>query len=132
MVNHKEQIAELKIRFLEYYKELPIIKLAAGWIGRTDDTITNWRKEDPEFSEQIDIAKSEWAKKTTKQVRSKEWLLERIMKDHFAQRNEVTGEDGGPVQFSNLTDEQLDEYINTKIRKAGVGTTSSGEGETSK
>lgn len=92
MTNDKN--LELKQKFLEYYKELPVIKLAAGWIGRTDDTITNWRKDDTDFSEQIDNAKSDWAKKTSKQVKSKEWLLERVMKDHFAQRQELTGADG--------------------------------------
>lgn len=88
---------ELKEKFLAYYRELPVIKLAAGWIGRTDDTITNWRKDDTDFSEQIDNAKSDWAKKTSKQVKSKEWLLERVMKDHFAPRQEITGADGEPL-----------------------------------
>src|SRR3990167_4693786 len=79
---------ELKDKFLEYFRNLPVLKLAAGWIGRTDDTITNWKKDDTWFSEQIDIAKSEWAQKTAKQVRSKEWLLERVLHDHFKERKE--------------------------------------------
>ncbi len=85
---------ELKEKFLSYFKELPVQKLAAGFIGRHEDTIADWKKADPEFSDQIEIAKSEWALKHSKRVRSEEWLLERVMKDHFAQRNEVTGKDG--------------------------------------
>lgn len=80
---------ELKDKFLEYFRNLPVLKLAGGWIGKSDDTITIWKRDDPWFSEQIDIAKSEWAQKTARQVRSKEWLLERVMSDHFKERKEV-------------------------------------------
>lgn len=84
----------MKEKYLEYYRELPIQKLAAGKIGRDEDTILRWKKEDTDFADQEQKAKSEWALLKTKQVKSKEWLLERVMKDHFSQRNELTGKDG--------------------------------------
>lgn len=85
---------ELKLKFLEYFRQLPVKKLAAASIGRTDDTILNWEKEDSDFSEQIEQAKAEWALSNIKRVKSREWLLERLMKDHFAPRQELTGKDG--------------------------------------
>lgn len=92
--NQKATIAQLKIKFLEYYRELPIIKLAAASIGRTDDTLSLWRAQDSDFSEAIDTAKAEWAKEKVRGVRSKEWLLERILKEQFAPRQELTGAEG--------------------------------------
>lgn len=89
---------KLKTRFLEYYRILPIQKLAANNIARNEDTITDWKKADQDFSDQIDIAKSEWAKDKTSRVKSKEWLLERVMKDHFAERKELTGPEGDSVK----------------------------------
>lgn len=85
---------EKKELFLAYYRQLPIQSLGAGIIGVDEDTITNWKKEDKEFSDCIAKYKSEWALDKTGKVRSKEWLLERVMKNHFAPRTELTGADG--------------------------------------
>lgn len=90
----KDNKLPLKEKFLEYYKELPNQRLAADYIGRDEDTIIAWKKDDSDFSEQVSLARAAWALTNTKRVRSKEWLLERIMKDHFAPRQELTGKDG--------------------------------------
>lgn len=74
----------LKEKYLEYYRGLPVQKLAADFINRSPDTIQDWMKEDEDFSAQVNQAKAEWATKTSKQVRSKEWLLERVMREEFA------------------------------------------------
>lgn len=84
----------LKVKFLEYYRQLPVQKLAGFSIGRSEDTITDWKKSDPDFSDQVDSAKADWAMEKAKGVRSKEWLLERVIKDHFAPRQELTGKEG--------------------------------------
>lgn len=89
----------LKARFLEYFAELPVQKLAAAYIGKDETTIINWKNADSNFSNQIDLAKAEWARKKVKGVRSNEWVLERILKDHFAPRQEVTGADGESLQI---------------------------------
>lgn len=86
-----------KERFLKYFRELPIQKLAGEYIGMSEDTISDWKKADSDFAYQIMLAKAEWAKEKSKGVRSKEWLLERIMKDHFAERKEQTGANGAPL-----------------------------------
>lgn len=94
---------DLKIKFLEYYAVLPIQKLAADSIARDEDTITNWKKEDPWFSDQIAIRKSEWAKRVSGRVRSPEWLLERITRTEFAppqQKTDITS-GGKPIPILN-------------------------------
>ena len=40
------------------------------------------------FSDQLGMAKSEWALEKSEKVRP-EWLLERVMKVHFAEKTEV-------------------------------------------
>lgn len=74
----------LKQKFLEYFSEVPIQKYAAAYIGRTEDTITDWKKQDSDFSDQIEFAKAEYLRRSLKEVKSKEWILERLFKDHFS------------------------------------------------
>lgn len=117
--------AELKIKFLEYFKQLPVQKLAGASIGKSEDTITDWKRADSDFSDQIEQAKAEWALSNIKRVKSREWLLERLMNDHFGGK-----EVAGSLQqnnFYNLTDEQLDTVIQSKIRQIGNGPIISGE-----
>lgn len=93
-----EKNKEPKEKFLAYYAVLPIQKLGAEHIGVHEDTITDWKKADKEFSDQMGLLKSEWAIKTSARVRNPEWLLERIMKDHFSPRNELTGKEGEALE----------------------------------
>ncbi len=78
-----------KKKFLEYYLELPVQKLAAASIGKDETTIIRWKAKDTNFANQIESAKATWAKKNVQQVKSKEWLLERLMNDHFGEKKEV-------------------------------------------
>lgn len=87
-------IDKRKAKFLEYYRKLPIIKLAAGHVGRNRDTIYVWMKDDPTFSAQVELAKSEWALSRAGNIKSDEWLLERVLREHFSPRQEVTGAEG--------------------------------------
>lgn len=74
---------ELKDKYLEYYRQLPVQKLAAASIGKDEDTIIRWKKDDTDFADYVSEARAQWALKNVKGVRSKEWLLERVIKDHF-------------------------------------------------
>ncbi len=85
----KDNNTQSKERFLEYFRQLPVQKLAAAHIGKDEDTITNWKKEDSDFSDQVEDAKAAWALKHTKKVKSEEWLLERIMNDHFTEKKKL-------------------------------------------
>jgi len=115
---------ELKVKFLEYFRQLPIQKLAAASIGKSEDTITDWKRADSDFSDQIEQAKAEWALSNIKRVQSREWLLERLMNDHFGGK-EAPG--GVQNNFFNLTDDQLDTVIKSKIRQIGDPTIIDGE-----
>lgn len=75
---------DLKEKFLEYFRQLPVQKLAADFIGVHQDTITDWKKKDKSFSDQVSRAKSEWALKHAKNINSSEWMLERVMRDSFS------------------------------------------------
>ena len=88
----EDKTALLKKRFIEYFCELQVQKLAGAWIGKDEDTISQWKKKDADFADQIGKAKANWAMKHSKAIKSDEWLLERIMKDHFASRNELVGD----------------------------------------
>jgi len=100
----KDKNKLLKIKYLEYYAVLPIQKLGAEYIGRSADTIQNWMKEDGKFSAQAGLLKAEWAQKTAKRVRNPEWLLERIMNDHFSQKSnlDITSDGKEVVAFNFL------------------------------
>lgn len=90
----RDNIVVLKDAYIEYYKEIPIQRLAAGSIGRSEDTIINWRKSDAEFSERVEKAEAEFARLNMRKIRSSEWKLERVLKHTFAQRSELTGKEG--------------------------------------
>lgn len=87
--NGSRRISNLKQRFLEYYKKLPIQKLAAEFIGKDEDTIIRWKNNDKNFADRVASAKSEWALSKATSVKSSEWLLERILSEHFKEKKEV-------------------------------------------
>ncbi len=88
-------LVKQKAKFIEYYRRLPIQKLAAASIGKDEDTIIHWKHADADFADQTGVAKAEWALENTSKVKSVEWLLERVMKDHFAPKIE-TGHEQSP------------------------------------
>jgi hypothetical protein len=94
-VRTSEEIkADKKKRFLEYFADVPVQKIGASYIGVSQDTIIDWKKADPNFANQIDFLQGEWIRKNVKEVKSKEWLLERLFRQHFSERKEITGADG--------------------------------------
>lgn len=84
----KDKRLPLKQEFLVCYRKLPMLKLAGAYIGKSDDTITNWKKEDSDFSERIVRAKVEWVTEKVKTADPK-WLLKRIIGEEFADKKEV-------------------------------------------
>lgn len=82
----KDNKLPLKEKFLEYFRQLPVQKLASKHIGKDEDTICRWKKQDSDFADLIDQALAEFALKNINKVKSKEWLLERLFPDHFGQR----------------------------------------------
>jgi len=88
-IKTRETIKQLKQKFLDYYSQLPNQRLAADHIGRNEDTIILWKKNDSDFNKKVLKARAEWALTNSKRVKSTEWLLERIMNDHFGERKEI-------------------------------------------
>src|SRR5206468_3975145 len=99
----QECIARLKREYLEYYRELPVQKLAAASIGRDDDTIIRWRGQDKEFAEQVQQARAAWALKKTKRV-DDTWLLERVLREEFTPRLDVVVSPGQDQTLEQLVE----------------------------
>lgn len=89
-----EEVEQRKQGFLDYYRQLPNVTLAAAKVGRNRDTVYVWRNDDPTFSAQMDEAKADWALSKVKRVKSQEWMLERVLREEFTPRQEITGKDG--------------------------------------
>lgn len=84
---------ELKIKYINYLTEVPSHKFASKAIGRDADTTRAWRKEDSEFSARCEAALAEFVRKALKNTKP-EFALERLLKEDFSQRQELTAEDG--------------------------------------
>lgn len=86
--------AEKKKKFLEYFADVPVQKIAASYVNVSEETIIDWKKADVNFSNQIEFLGGEWIRRNVKEVKSREWLLERLFRQHFSERKEITGADG--------------------------------------
>jgi len=89
-----DDIAKKKELFKQYYRQLPIIKLCAGKIGVVRETVHRWIDEDVTFATQLEELKYEFAMENLAQVKNRDWVLERILRDHFTPRTEITGANG--------------------------------------
>lgn len=79
----------LKKEYVAYYEVVPIQKLAAHWIKKDEDTIIRWRKDDPIFADEIAKAKSVFVKANVIRVKSSEFLLERLVNEHFGDKDKA-------------------------------------------
>lgn len=86
----KDEKKELKEKFLEYYSQTPIKRWAAASIGRDEDTVRLWEKEDSEFSERIKLAKATEILKRYKRVREDKWILEKLDNENFGAKLDMT------------------------------------------
>jgi hypothetical protein len=91
-------IERLKAEYIEYFKDVPVQRYAAMAIGRNEDTILVWKRNDAAFSEAVEKARAEWVRKKAMEVKA-EFALERLEKDIWSQRTELTGKDGGPIEL---------------------------------
>lgn len=78
-----EKIAELKQKYVEYFRDVPVQKYAAMYVGRTEQTIIDWKREDEDFNNRVQEAHAEWVQKTTLKAKA-EFTLERLERDIFA------------------------------------------------
>lgn len=84
----EQDISKLKQDYVAFYEAVPIQRFAAQSIGRDEDTIIRWRKEDKVFAEEVQKAESASVQSRLKRVRP-EWYLERVFKKDFSEHKEI-------------------------------------------
>lgn len=75
----------LKQEFLACYRKLPILKLAAAYVGKSHDTVQRWREKDASFALLVVRARIDWAVEKSQKANPM-WLLERIIGEEFADK----------------------------------------------
>ena len=86
--------------------------LSYAEIGR--NSFYDYLKINPEFSNRIEELRQRPILKARQTIikglddsKNAQWYLERKRKKEFAQRNELTGEDGNPIQVQQITGMQI-------------------------
>ncbi len=103
------ELARLKEDYIYYYGQLPLQKLAAAYVGRNEDTILTWRKNDQDFADRVAKAKSDWALSKVRATRDTKFLLERIIKEDFAQKVEVESNQPASISFTYVLPQHPDQ-----------------------
>lgn len=85
----------IKENYLLYLEEVPKHKFACKSVKISKDTGKRWRNEDQDFADLCEAKISEWVRKTLKRTKP-EFQLERLLRDDFAQRSEITGDKDKP------------------------------------
>src|SRR3990167_9325638 len=84
-----------KQAYLDYLEEVPVHKWASKAIKIDENTSKRWRDEDQDFADQCESRISSFVKSNVKRAKA-EFKLERLLKDDFSPRQEITGADGQP------------------------------------
>jgi len=116
--------AEKKNQIVEYLRRFPFYKWAAKSVAIDEDTLLIWRKEDEEFSDRVEVARSEGIRYFGGRA-TPDLILKSADPKTFKDQSEVNLN-----VFNNLTDEQLDQLIKSKLGKVGIVKDTSGEGAT--
>lgn len=87
--DHKTKVIALKNSYLRYFEVVPIQRLAAHWIGKDEDTILRWKKEDHIFAESIAKKKALFVKSNVMKVKNPEFLLERLVNEDFGDKEKA-------------------------------------------
>lgn len=77
-------------------------RLIARAVGRDEDTLINWRKEDADFSEKLEEGRFRFINKQIKKSRP-EFLLERLEPEIFKEQKKVEADVNGQLNVT-LTD----------------------------
>lgn len=80
---------KLKQEYVKYFEDVPVQKYAAMAIGRDEDTIIRWRKDDPDFAEAVLKAKAEFIRKKVLATKA-EFALERLEREVFSPQLTIT------------------------------------------
>lgn len=123
--------SDLKHRYLLYYLECPIQKYAAMYIGRNEDTILRWKKEDSDFADRIEAARAVWVRKKLKKA-NVDFALERLEKEVFGdpdKARDIMYEKFQQFIFIfTLKPDELRRFIEAGLTRASVGSNSDSSG----
>lgn len=86
----KDRTAALKAQYLQYYADVPVQKYAALAIGRDEDSVIRWRREDREFADAVKRAKAAWIRKKVLATKA-EFALERLEYEIFGSKSSNLG-----------------------------------------
>src|ERR1044072_3181204 len=86
----------IKEMYLEYLEDIPVHKWASKYCRISEDTSKRWRDEDKEFADECEVRIYAFVRRTSKRAKP-EFQLERLLKDDFAQRSELTGKGGSQL-----------------------------------
>lgn len=84
----QNNITKLKEMYVDYYADVPVQKYAAMSIGRDEDTIIRWKKEDGVFADSVEKAKAEWIRRRLLTTKA-EFALERLEKSVFSEKSTI-------------------------------------------
>ncbi len=82
----------LKSQYVRFYEDVPVQKYAAMHIGRDEDTIIRWRKNDVMFADAVKKAETAFIRKKMLTVKA-EFALERLFKSVFSEKQEIEVKD---------------------------------------
>lgn len=92
----KDKRLKLKKQYLLYLEEVPKHKFACKAVKISEDSGKRWRKEDKDFADQCEARIAVWVRKTLKRTKP-EFQLERLLRDDFSERSEITGDENLPI-----------------------------------
>lgn len=120
-----------KLVILNYYQNTPIQKFAGYAAGISEETFSTYKQDDQLFLDTLNRLDADYVNARLDSLKGKDekWVLERMYRKQFAPPTvQLSGPDEGPIQFTKLTDEQLDAVIASKAAKVGVPQLPDGEG----
>jgi hypothetical protein len=80
--------SDLKQQYLDYFEDTPVQKYAAMFIGKDEDTIIRWKKQDKQFADAVQRRKAIWIRKRVINTKA-EYALEKLEAEIFAQKNTI-------------------------------------------
>lgn len=86
MIEDERKLKKEKV--IEYLSKLPIYKWAAAFAGINQDTLKDWRKEDTDFSDRCETAKSEAIERLGRRA-TPDFILKNVDPDTFKDKKEV-------------------------------------------
>lgn len=95
---------DLKQKYIKYFRDVPIQRYAAMYIGRDEDTIIRWRKDDAEFADCVESARAAWVKEKLKATLPS-FALERVEKEIFTEKRQLEITTPTPImELPNVSD----------------------------